>query len=131
MYDFPENASQSTIDFVGKNRFSHEKMLNKIGSYTEGMLSKYFPPNDELRNQYICPYYGFPNPFFEKPMNGTINNQIYTNLKAVNNMNFSQIFDYYTIPDGAVFFENANTTNLDIRLQINDVRMTQYHRYYI
>jgi len=92
------------------------------------MLSKYFPPNDELRNQYICPYYGFPNPFFEKPMNGTINNQIYQNLKAVNKMNFSDIFDDYIIPDGSVYFENANTTNLNITLQINDVRVTEYHR---
>ncbi len=113
MYDFDQNVSQSTIDFVG--------------SYTEGMLSRYFPPAG-LKDQYICPYYGFANPFFEKPMNGTVNNQIYQSLKTLNNVNLSSIFDNYILPDGAVHFYNANETNLDIKLQINDVRMTQYHR---
>jgi hypothetical protein len=81
-----------------------------------------------MRKDYVCPYYGFAQPFFEKPINGTINNQIYQSLKVVNNMNFSSIFDYYIIPDGAVQFYTVDSNTLDIKLQINDVRMTQYHR---
>jgi len=99
------------------------------GDDTQGMLSNKFPPIKEVQDFYICN--GTKMPYFKKPVNGSINNQTYWNLKFLDKVDFKPPQDVpmiYLIPDGAVTFYEANPHNLTLRLQINDLRVIEYHR---
>jgi len=96
-----------------------------VGTNDWGMLKNRFPPGYK---NYYCWEFGATNPYFQKPVNGTINEQIYGNLRDMNKMdpdswNFNQL-----LADGAITFYEASADNLDIKLQINDGRPPSAHR---
>lgn len=71
-------------------------------------------------------------PYFEETSNGTINEQIFWGLQYLNNQSFEPDEDtpgQDVIPDGAVTFHEANNQELHYRIQINDGRLPEYHRY--
>ena len=44
--------------------------------------------------------------------------------------NFMDLFkDLYVLPDGAVKFREANNQKISYNLQINDLRIQEYHRF--
>jgi len=70
-------------------------------------------------------------PYFAKASNGTINNEIYWKLNYLNYQPFDNNVDapeLDIIPDGAVTFYKANDKELYYKLQINDIRLLEYHR---
>ena len=71
-------------------------------------------------------------PFLKRPVNGSINNQTYNNLRFANTANFSDGKESpyaHLLQDGSFTFNKANRHEIDVTLQINDVRLNQYHRY--
>ena len=96
------------------------------------MLSNKFPPIEGAQDFYKCN--GTLMPFFKRPVNGSINNQTYWTLKFLDTIDFQPPTDVpmlYLLPDGAITFYEANAHNLTLKLQINDVRIIEYHRYLI
>ena len=76
---------------------------------------------------YECEGYGVM-PAFQKPVNGTINNQLYENLKYMSSINYHTVPDIHLIPDGAFTFYEANSNNLTYKLQVDDVHDGGLHR---
>jgi len=70
-------------------------------------------------------------PYFEKAKENGINQQIYEGLQFINLQPFDDDVDtpgLEVIPDGAITFSEANDKNLSFKIQINDVRLPEYHR---
>ena len=91
------------------------------------MISNIFPNITGIPDFFDCPKLG-TMPFMQRPVNGTINQQLYENLQYLNSVNFKEVPDLFFFPDGAVNFYEANPTNLSYILQINDIISTDYHR---
>jgi hypothetical protein len=94
------------------------------------MLSRRFPPADALKELYQCEDLGLM-PYFQTPTNGSINNQLYTDMEFLNTLSYRAPRDVpmlSLIPDGAVTFYEANANNLTVNIQINDLRLYEYHR---
>jgi len=105
------------------------KTLELLGNDDQGMLSNKFPPIEDAKDFYKCG--DTKMPYFKKPVNGSINNQTYWNLKFLDKIDFEPPEDVpmlYLIPDGAVTFYEASPHNLSLKLQINDIRVYEYHR---
>jgi len=115
LFDFDKEASYKTKSFVGNNNW--------------GMLQNRFLPG--MKNYYYCWSYGQQdpyNPYFQMPVNGTANEQIYGNLRDMNKMdpdswNFNNL-----LADGAITFYEASAENLTMKIQINDGRPPSSHR---
>lgn len=63
--------------------------------------------------------------------NTSINEQLYQTIKLLNSQQFyfkQDIKGMDSLPDGAVVFYTANNESLVYKLQINDLRITEYHR---
>lgn len=70
-------------------------------------------------------------PYFEQAKEKGINQQIYEGLQYINLQPFDDDVDtpgLEVIPDGAITFSEANDKNLSFKIQINDVRLPEYHR---
>lgn len=83
----------------------------------------------EIQN-YLCQTNGKRNPYFKKP-DTTINQDIFKTLQGLNKLKISEDKDVKGVdllPDGAVTFYSANSTNLSYKAQINDQRFSAYHR---
>ena len=76
---------------------------------------------------YECEGYGVM-PVFQKPTNGTINNQIYQNLNYMNSIDYQTVPDINLLPDGAFTFYEANSRNVTYKLQVDDLLDTRFHR---
>ena len=96
------------------------------------MLSNILPPFLGSDLLYECRKLG-PMPYFKKPKNGTIDENLYNNLVKINKLNLNtssgEVSDLRILPDGAVTFYEANDQNLTLKLQINDLRLFSFHRY--
>jgi len=103
--------------------FPYKKYLTITGDNFDGMLSNSFPQIDFFKEKYYCYTYDMNMPFFVRPQNGTINHQLYENLKYVDKVPWRSVPDLHLIPDGAVTFYEASPTNLTFKVQINDVRV--------
>lgn len=69
-------------------------------------------------------------PYFEPPKK-SINRDIYEQVLYLNTMPFQRGADMenlYLIPDGAITFHGASETMLNYTIQINDLRLHEYHR---
>ena len=99
------------------------------------MLSEKFPPIDLLRDQYNCSGQGLM-PYFAMTKGQSIDQDIYDNLKYLNTLDFNFTMknasrvapELSRIPDGAVTFYEANNDTLTVKIQINDIRVYEYHR---
>lgn len=105
-----------------------------IGDAQHGMLSRIFPPVKGAKAEYACNtahMEGKLAPFFKRPVNGSINNQTYNNLRYLNTANFSAGKEAtlgYLLQDGSFTFDEASKEKISVTIQTNDLRMTQYHR---
>jgi len=87
--------------------------------------------NEKSSHYFLCSEENRKMPYFEKVSNGTINEQIYYGLQYINSQPFDDDIDtpgLGIIPDGAITFYKADDKELFFRLQINDVRLPEYHR---
>ena len=91
------------------------------------MLSYTYPPFPGASDFYNCSNRGIM-PQFIRPVNGSINNQIYGTLLFMNTAPINIFQDMAPLPDGAVTFYEASPTNLTVRIQINDIICAGYHR---
>ena len=70
-------------------------------------------------------------PYFNEATDVTINEQLFKSLVLLNDKPFEDDKDnegLEEVPDGAITFFEANDLELRYRLQINDVRLLEYHR---
>ena len=71
-------------------------------------------------------------PYFSRAKDGTDTNQDLLNeLNHLNTLAYIPFEDIKygdNFPDGAITFYDANPKNFSYRLQINDVKKTEYHR---
>lgn len=103
-----------------------------LGAKDPGLLNHILPPSEDSKDFYYCPEYDQVMPFFDVVTNGTINNQIFWGLQWLNTQPFEDDIDQPgldVIPDGAITFFKANDEELKFRVQINDLRLLEYHRY--
>ena len=73
-------------------------------------------------------------PYFKPPSDSSINEQIYNDIRQLNQKTFTSNEDIagsYVLPDGAVTFYEANPKNISYKVQINDINFPEYHRYYL
>jgi len=113
-------------DFEGADDFTK----NFVGNQYSGMLSHMFPPLTGSEYMYQCGIQG-PMPYFEAPKNSTIDEDIYQNLRTINNLpltNKKEISNLSLIPDGAVTFYEASEERLSVKLQINNLNYNKLHR---
>ncbi|CAD8183724.1 unnamed protein product [Paramecium octaurelia] len=69
-------------------------------------------------------------PFLQQP-NSTINQDIYHQIEYLHTVPFvrgSDLQDLYLIPDGAYTFFEANEKKINMSIQVNDIRLHEYHR---
>jgi len=94
------------------------------------MLKNIIPPvGEDYEEFYRCN--GTLMPYFKRPKNGTINQQTYENMKYLNTLNFTppeDVPNLTLLSDGAITFHEASPDSLDFVLQINDLRVYEYHR---
>lgn len=101
------------------------------GSGKNGLLNKTIPSVKGSQNAFRCDQFDTVMPYFKMPENKSINHQIYENLLFLNNQTFEPRKDNAgldVLPDGAVTFYEANKRNLSAKIQINDLRLPEYHR---
>ncbi|CAK64013.1 unnamed protein product (macronuclear) [Paramecium tetraurelia] len=99
---------------IGKNMSSGllQNILQKPGCKSNNL--------SELRNI----------PFLEQP-DISINEDIYERIQYLNTQPFYRgrdLDDIWMIPDGAFTFHNANEEYLNVTIQVNDLRIPEYHR---
>jgi len=94
-------------------------------------LNHILPEDPDSRKYYVCPGIEKEMPYFEQAKEKGINQQIYEGLQFINLQPFDDDVDtpgLEVIPDGAITFSEANDKNLSFKIQINDVRLPEYHR---
>ena len=120
MYDF-EGASLEDQDFIENQQ--------------SGMWTNVLPPWELAKEAYYCRKKHDYMPQFRRPNTSmTINQHMYKTLQQLNKYNFTntsrQVPHLTRLPDGAVTFYEANRNNLTLKLQINDLLVSAYHRYF-
>jgi len=129
MYDF-EGANFEDQDFVGKFVFFDFSFKNL---YVEnGMIENVLPPWEIVKELYYCRRKGYMPQFKRPNASLTINQHMFQTLKELNkykmNNKSREVPHLDWLPDGAVTFYEANRNNLSLKLQINDLKVNQYHR---
>ncbi|KAL4456247.1 hypothetical protein ABPG74_014208 [Tetrahymena malaccensis] len=126
-YDFEKNATDSTREFVGYNNGVDNELPN-------GLLKNIFQNKNKCQFE---PKYKEKSvsrnvPFFKMPPENTsINEEIYESLQILNEVPYQRGIDLNSldiIPDGAVQFQEASKDKLVYKVQINDLRIPEYHR---
>jgi len=116
LYDFKNDASQETKSYIHRDG---------------GLLSNILPDDQDARKYFMCPEYKREMPYFEKAKEKGINEQMFESLQEINSQAFDDDVDTAgldILPDGAITFYEANDKSLSYKLQINDVRLAEYHR---
>jgi len=118
MYDF-DGASQDDQYFIENQE--------------DGMFTNVLPPFELAKEAYYCRRKHDYMPQFKRPNASlTINQHMFKTLKELNKYkmtNTSKTVPHLTmLPDGAVTFYEANRNNLTLKLQINDLKVANYHR---
>lgn len=114
MYDF-EGANWEDEDFVENE-----------------MIDNVLPPWDAAKELYYCRKKGFMPQFKRPNVSLTINQHMFQTLKQLNKYKMTnksrEVPHLDWLPDGAVTFYEASRKNLTLKLQINDLKVNQYHR---
>lgn len=90
---------------------------------------------EDLKFLYLCQQKDFSGlaPYFKKPnATLTINEHMFKTLTELNKYNFSstsEVPHLDLLPDGAITFYQATKNNLTLKLQINDQKVSGYHRF--
>lgn len=95
------------------------------------MLTHILPDVENSKALYYCAEAKGAVPFFKQVEDTSINQDIFKSLVQLNNETFVDDVDnagLENVPDGAITFFEANDEKLRYRLQINDVRLMEYHR---
>jgi len=109
-------------------------MVIVLEAKNDGMLSYILPPFEDAKFLYYCQQGEFQGlvPYFNQPnATLTVNEHMFRTLKELNTYNFSsssEVPHLSRLPDGAVVFYQANKNNLTLRLQVNDHKVSGYHR---
>lgn len=70
-------------------------------------------------------------PYFNRTINGTINQQLFGDILYLNTMTYTSNEDLPgmdIMADGAITFYEASPTNLSFKVQINDINSLEYHK---
>jgi len=71
------------------------------------------------------------SPYFIETKNNTINDDIYVRIESLNDYDINQLQNdtvLSVIPDGAITVHEINQEKFSYTIQVNDMRMPQYHR---
>jgi ABC-type multidrug transport system ATPase subunit len=116
-FGFDPSADNETMTYVGQN--------NGFANGTSGLLSRIWGwecQNSQNESQLM--------PFFNQTTD-SIDDDIYEDVTVLNEEPYNRYVDMpnlQILPDGAITFYNASDTNLTFKIQINDLRIPEYHR---
>ncbi|EGR34219.1 hypothetical protein IMG5_020170 [Ichthyophthirius multifiliis] len=125
-YAFDTNSTQQTKDFIGYNSGQKNEIpKGMLANIQQSKNDCQFQPSKETPSQ------NRSVPFFTQPINQTINEDIYNSLFYLNNVPYKRGSDLESLdilPDGAIQFSEASKDKLKYKIQINDLRIPEYHR---
>lgn len=120
LYSFDEKANNT----ISKNYFGFNDGL--YDNSTDGILKR-----QKNIIQTKCDNVTRMSPYFIESKNSTINDDLYDRIESLNDYDINELENdsvLSVVPDGAVTIHEINDNTFSYTLQVNDMRLPQYHR---